>query len=224
MKIFAFLLIFPAILLAAPPEFSQFARADAFRMAEILREFDAAREKSTTFSADVVQTKHLTILNEPVVASGHIDFAAPNKFRWELREPARSLTVCNGIHLWLHYPDFGQTEQYTIVGATEDSARQAIAPILAAFSDSSAEWQKNYAATVYQTPDWYLFELVPKDKTMREFIRTIRLWMQRGDFIMRKLELTTTNGDKTVSEFSNVTVGAPIPDETFTFVPLPEKK
>jgi outer membrane lipoprotein-sorting protein len=204
---------------AAPPDSAVFKRAGTARAAEVLKQFDAARRQSATFSADVVETKYLSILKEPVVSRGHVDFAAPGKFRWELREPSRSLTICDGTQLWMHYPDFNETEHYVLSGSIGKTARQAIAPLLAAFASGAGEWQKHYDVGISEAPGWVLFELTPHDQAVREMVRSVRLWMEAASFKLHQMELTTAAGDRTVTEFSNVKLGEPIPDAAFQFSP-----
>src|SRR5262245_23984784 len=49
-----------------------------------LRSWLAAQTNIQTWSADFVQTRTLKALAQPLTASGHVWFAAPNRFRWEL--------------------------------------------------------------------------------------------------------------------------------------------
>src|SRR5258705_286086 len=43
-----------------------------------------------TWTADFVQTRTFRTLTQPLVATGHVWFATPNRFRWELGSPART--------------------------------------------------------------------------------------------------------------------------------------
>ena len=208
----ALILASPA--LAAPPEAAQFRHVEGAAADQILERFDVARRQGSTFSSDLVETKHLRILKQPVVSRGHVNFAAPSQFRFELREPSRSITVCDGTQLWMHYPDFNETEHYPLNGNARNPARQALAPILATFGEQIADWRKHYTISVLQAPGWHLFELTPKQSPLREQVRVIRLWVDEK-LTLQQFELIANNGDRTVTEFVNPVVGKPIPDETF---------
>lgn len=209
---------------AAPPDPAKFSPVEGGRAAQILDQFAAARHRGGTFSADVTETKYLRILNQPVTSRGHVDFSPPSRFRFELLDPTRSVTVFNGEELWMHYSDFDETEHYTMRGPAQNKARQAIAPILSTFGEQVAEWQKFYKVTTSETPDWYLFELTPNRPPLSQQLTRIRLWVQRKDFVLGQFELVTVNGDRTVSEFNNAVVGRPIPEDTFRWTGANQKR
>jgi len=60
----------------------QTVRADETN--SVLDAWFAAQTNVHTGSADFVQTRVLKTLTRSLVAGGHISFAAPNDFRWEL--------------------------------------------------------------------------------------------------------------------------------------------
>jgi outer membrane lipoprotein-sorting protein len=46
-----------------------------------------------TWEADFTQTRTLRTLKQPLVSAGHVWFAMPNQFRWELGNPAQTIAV-----------------------------------------------------------------------------------------------------------------------------------
>src|SRR6266478_607873 len=46
-----------------------------------------------TWSAELIQTRALKSLAQPLTATGHVWFAAPNRFRWELGNPAQTIAL-----------------------------------------------------------------------------------------------------------------------------------
>ena len=56
----------------------------------------AAQKNLRSWSADFVQTRMFKTLTQPLTATGHVDFAMPDEFRWELGKPARTIAVGGG--------------------------------------------------------------------------------------------------------------------------------
>src|SRR5437016_3705983 len=51
----------------------------------------AAQTNVQSWSANFVQTRSLKSLTQPLTATGHVWFAAPSRFRWELGNPAQTI-------------------------------------------------------------------------------------------------------------------------------------
>src|SRR5579885_2250676 len=52
-----------------------------------------AQTNIQTWEADFVQTRTLKSLTHPLTATGHVWFAAPNRFHWELGHPPQTIAV-----------------------------------------------------------------------------------------------------------------------------------
>ena len=51
-----------------------------------------------TWSADFTQTRTLKSLSQPLSATGHIWFSAPNRFHWEIQKPSPGLRCAARIN------------------------------------------------------------------------------------------------------------------------------
>src|SRR5881227_3351849 len=67
-----------------------------------------------TWSADFVQTRALKSLTQPLTATGHVWFAAPNRFRWELGHPAKTIAVRASDEMLIVYPMLKRVERYPL--------------------------------------------------------------------------------------------------------------
>ena len=67
---------------------------------------DWIRAQSTVrvWEADFKQTRQLKALTEPLVATGKLWFAAPDRFRWEVMKPAPTLAVREQDELLIVFP------------------------------------------------------------------------------------------------------------------------
>src|SRR5216684_501252 len=53
----------------------------------------ASQTNIQTWSAEVIQTRALKSLAQPLTATGRVWFAAPNRFRWELGTPPQTIAL-----------------------------------------------------------------------------------------------------------------------------------
>src|SRR5688572_722943 len=64
----------------------------------------AAQSTLKTWTADFTQTRTLKVLKQPQKSAGHLIFAAPNNFRWQLGDPARTIAIRNSNEMTVLYP------------------------------------------------------------------------------------------------------------------------
>ena len=76
--------------------FSALLNVRADETNSVLEAWFTAQKNLHTWSADFVQTRALKTLTQPLVAKGHLAFAVPDEFRWELGQPAQTLSL---IHI-----------------------------------------------------------------------------------------------------------------------------
>src|SRR5881394_143888 len=65
-----------------------------------------------TWSADFVQTRRFKTLTQPLTESGKVWFAEPNRFRWELGHPPKTIAVRASEEMVLLYPLLKRVERY----------------------------------------------------------------------------------------------------------------
>ncbi len=97
-----------------------------------------------SWSADVVQTRTLKTLTQPTTATGHVWFEAPNRFRWELGRPAKTIAVREPQELLVIYPRLKRVEKFPLTGQQTGPWRDALALLEAGFPRSQAEMQAQY--------------------------------------------------------------------------------
>src|SRR5437667_5010187 len=89
-----------------------------------------------TWSAEVIQTRALKSLTQPLTASGHVWFAAPNRFRWELGNPPLTIAVRAPKEMLVIYPRLKRVERYPLEGNQAGEWRDALALLEAGFPRS----------------------------------------------------------------------------------------
>ena len=76
----------------------------------------AAQTNIQTWSADFIQTRTFKSLTQPLMATGQVFFAAPNRFHWELGRPAQTIAVRAPAEMLVLYPKLKRVERYPLSG------------------------------------------------------------------------------------------------------------
>src|SRR6185436_14406503 len=92
-----------------------------------------------TWTADFLQTRTFRTLTQPLVATGHIWFATPNRFRWELGSPARTIAVRNADEMFVIYPRLKRAEKYPLGGSAPGEWRDMLSLLDAGFPRNRAD-------------------------------------------------------------------------------------
>src|ERR1041385_7032950 len=103
-----------------------------------------AQKNVDAWSADFVQTRHFKTLTQPLTESGKVWFAEPNRFRWELGHPAKTIAVRSGDEMLLFYPMLKRVERYPLNSAAPGPWRDALALLEAGFPRSKAEMESKF--------------------------------------------------------------------------------
>ena len=182
----------------------------------------AAQTNIQCWSADFLQTKALKSLTQPVTATGHVWFAAPNKFRWELGKPPQTIAVRATNELLVIYPRLKRVERFPLVGEQIGPWRDALALLEAGFPRSAEELERQYSI-VTQTANHDAGQLVlqPKSPLARRMIPQIEIAFNTRDNSLRSTELQFADGSKMRNEFKNPVLNLPI-DPTQFAPPIPD--
>jgi len=162
----------------------------------------AAQTNIHTWSADFVQTRRLKSLAEPLTARGHVWFAEPNRFRWELGSPAQTIAVRAATEMLVIYPRLKRVERYPLTGSQNNQWREALDLLEAGFPRSETELATRFkiaAQTI--TNQTCELTLQPKSAAARKMMPEIRLAFHTNDFSLSETELHFADGSTLRNDF-----------------------
>ena len=163
----------------------------------------AAQVKLKTWSADATQTRTLKTLAQPLVAKGHVWYAAPDCFRWELGKPAQTIAVRRGNQLWISYPKLKRAEHYDLSEGKTGPWRDALGLLEAGFPQSRQQIEKQFTiASLSVTNDVSSLGLKPKSELAQRFIKEVGVTLAKN-FSLAGTELTFADGSRMRNDFSN---------------------
>jgi outer membrane lipoprotein-sorting protein len=191
----------------------------------VLDSWFAAQKGLHTWSADFVQTRALKTLTQPLVASGHISFAVPNEFRWELGQPARTIALRHGDEMFVIYPRLKRAERYPLGAGTPAEWRDTMSLLQAGFPRDRKEFDAQFQIlSLTETNGAWQFSLQPKSTLARRMMPELRLSLATNDFSLASTELVFVDGSRMRNDFTNAVLNPALDGNLFEWTPPADYK
>jgi outer membrane lipoprotein-sorting protein len=175
-----------------------------------------AQTNLQTWSADFIQVRTLKSLAQPLTATGHVWFAAPNRFRWELGNPPKTIAVREADQLMVIYPQLKRAERFPLGANAPSQMKDTLALLDAGFPRSRAELESQFNLVSQSTSnDIHEIGLQPKSTAARKFMPEIKIAFDTNKFALRSTELQFTDGSTMKNVFTNEVLNPKIDDSMF---------
>jgi outer membrane lipoprotein-sorting protein len=183
---------------------------------KLLDQWIAAQTNLHTWSADVVETRALKTLSQPLVSTGKVWVAMPNRFRWELGQPAQTIVLRQPDQLFIIYPRLKRVEKYPLNGNSSGPWRDALALLDASFPRSRADLDSHFQLlSVIQTNGIIQLRLQPRSQAARKFMSEISVGVHTNDFSPASTELKFSDGSIMRNDFSHGIINPPLDASLF---------
>jgi outer membrane lipoprotein-sorting protein len=175
-----------------------------------------AQTNIQTWSADFTQIRSLKALTQPLTATGHVWFAAPNRFHWELGNPPQTIAVRQVDQLTVIYPKLKRAERYPLNGPDAGEFKDTLALLDAGFPRSRAEVESRFNILSQQTANGvHELTLQPKSETARRFMPQIKIGFDTNSFALHSTELQFQDGSTMQNVFTNAQLNPKIDEKLF---------
>jgi outer membrane lipoprotein-sorting protein len=192
------------------------ASGQAADNAAILSAWLNAQTNIQTWEADFVQTRNLKTLTQPLTASGHVWFHAPNRFRWEIRAPTRSIAVREPDQMLVLYPKLKYAERYPLDAGKAGPWKDTLSLLDAGFPRSRDEVESRFSILSQTTADGvHALALRPKSETARRIMPQITIGIDAANYTLRSTELQFTDGSTMQNAFTNAVMNGKIDESVF---------
>ena len=176
----------------------------------------AAQANIHTWSADVVQTRTLKSLAQPLTAQGHVWFSAPSRFHWELGNPPQTIAVRGSEEMLVIYPRLKRAERYPLAGEQAGQWRDLMKLTEAGFPRSEAEMKSQYnILSQHVNGDICELALEPKSATARKMMPQIKICFSIRDFSLTSTELQFADGSTMRNDFKNQQLNPKVDEALF---------
>ena len=163
-----------------------------------------------TMESDFEQEKYLSVMSEKIVSKGHFCYKTSNRLRWEYLSPFQYLIVINNSKMQIK--DNGKIKKYDM---NSNKIFKGINEMMMSVIQGTLFNNKDYSVQYYENDKSFLLSLTPKQKTTREFLKTIQLFIGKSDYSVHKVSMIEPGGDYTHLNFSNRKTNEPITDDKF---------
>jgi len=170
-----------------------------------------------TWSAEVIQTRALKSLAQPLTATGRVWFAAPNRFRWELGNPPQTIALRQPDQMLVIYPKLKRAEKYPLTRDHAGPWTDTLALLEAGFPRSQSELESRFRIESEATTDGvHEVTLQPKSASARRLIPQIKIAFATNDSSLRATELQFADGSRMRNDFTNAVMNPKLDDTLFT--------
>jgi outer membrane lipoprotein-sorting protein len=168
-----------------------------------------------SWSADFTQTRHLKVLNRPLVSTGKV-WVTPGEFRWELGQPVQTIVLRQPDQLLIVYPRLKRAEKYPLGAVPTGPIKDALALLDATLPRDRTTMEKNFRLlSAEETNSVLQMTLQPKSDSARKFIGEIVIGFHTNDFTIAATEMKFADGSSLRNDFTNVVVNRPIDPKLF---------
>lgn len=176
----------------------------------------AAQTNVHSWAADFVQTRAFKSLTQPLTNSGHVWFAAPNRFRWELGKPPQTIAIRAATELLVVYPRLKRIEHFPLSGIQSGQWKDALALLEAGFPRNEQDLLKQYNVLA-QSINASACELTlqPKSAAARKMMPQIKIGFDTRNNSLRSTELQFADGSSMRNDFSNPEMNPAIDEKLF---------
>ena len=182
----------------------------------LLGSWFAAQTNIQTWMSDFVQTRTFKSLTQPLTATGHVWFAAPNRFRWELGNPPQTIAVRAPKEMLVIYPRLKRVERFPLTSEQTGPWRDALELLETGFPRSEAEMTSRLKI-LSQTLTNGVCELVlqPRSAAGRRMMPQIKIAFDVRDFSLRANELQFADGSTMRNDFINPVLNPKLEESLF---------
>ena len=213
----------PGVALAALVVFV--ARATATDTNAVISGWLAAQSNIQTWEADFKQTRTLKTLTKPLIASGHLRFASPDRFRWELLAPSQTIALRDADQMWVIYPMLKRAERYRFDEKTSGEWRETLSLLEAGFPRNRAELASRFhVVSILETNGNWQLALQPSSAFARKLMRQITVGLATNDYALTSTELEFVDGSRMRNDFTNAVYNPKVEENIFKWKPGEEFK
>jgi outer membrane lipoprotein-sorting protein len=190
--------------------------AGAAEQSPLLDSWLSAQTNLHTFSADVIQTRALKVLSQPLVSTGKVWIAVPDRFRWEIGSPPDTIALRQPETLFLIYPKLKRAEKYPLDDKQPGPWRDALGLLDASFPRSRAGLESHFRVlSVTLSNANCQIALQPKSSQARRMITEIDICFRTNDLALTATEMRLAEGSSMRNDFTNVVLNPRLPDGCF---------
>ncbi|MCW3467529.1 outer membrane lipoprotein carrier protein LolA [Chitinophaga nivalis] len=196
---------------AGLPVFAQSGFKPVTDLAPLKQQFARAAQNTQSIQCDFVQEKNLSMLSDKIVSKGKFWFKKENKVRMEYQQPSYYLLVINGKDIRIK-----DAQRENKVSGKSNKLFEQVNRITVDCVRGTVLDNADFTSAVSENARQYRLELVPVNKVLKTYFKTIVLLVDKQDYSVASITMQEQSGDDTTISFLHKQLNSQIPDAVFS--------
>ena len=175
------------------------------------QKFAEATRKTQTIEANFIQEKNLSVLSEKIITKGRFLFKKEKKLRWEYTEPFHFLIILNNGIMFIQDED----KKNKIDIRNNKMLAEINSIIIGCVQGNLFNDEKKFLPSFFENSGSFLVKMKPLASNLKEYLSEIRIFFDKNDLLVTRLEMYEPSGDYTRIDFHGEKINTSIPDEKF---------
>jgi outer membrane lipoprotein-sorting protein len=176
----------------------------------VTKKINEASASTNTINTTFIQEKNLSFIEEKIISKGILFYEKPDKLRLEYKDPFTYIMIMNGGRMMT---DNGEKKsEYDL---TSNKMFSEINNLIISSVKGNILNNTNFKSSLFENNEIYFVQLIPLDKELGKYIKTIGLFMNKKDFTVDELQITEQSDDYTHIRFTNKAINEEIPPASF---------
>jgi len=206
------LVAMPALAAPKVPDPSAPGLSGTQRLQALLDRVRIEQQKLKTLEARFIQHQESAMLAAPEESTGVFSYAAPDRVRWEYKQPSPITVVIQGDRMTTWYRDLHRADLVK-VGRYSNQVLKYLG------ASGNMQTLLDYFTVKLVMPgkkgDSYRLELVPRYARISKRLKSMTIWIDPEVFFPTRMRYVEADGDTTNYEFRDLKKNAPIPADRF---------
>ena len=174
--------------------------------------FASNSAKIQTITSEFRQEKKLFALTENMTSTGRFWFKRSNMVRIEYEKPFFYRVIMNGDKVVVK-----DDLQQSSVSVRSSKLFQQVNQIILDCIQGTILKNKDFNTTVSENEKFFKLQMVPVQKSMRDFFSIINLIVLKTDYSVESIEMLEPSGDATMMTFSDKVITKSVDDQIFAY-------
>lgn len=201
-----FILLWIPSFVTAQAGFRSMADPAGFR-----KKFEESTRKIHSISSVFVQEKNMSALSEKITSRGTFTFQKEKSLRWEYTQPYPYLIILHNDKILVR--DDSKVSKFDV--QSNKVFREINTIILGCVQGTLLQDARRFSSVYLENSDLFMVKLTPLTSPMKESLSEIRIFFDKNDLTVTRLEMQERSGDYTNIVFSQKKFNIPYPDDTF---------
>lgn len=175
-----------------------------------MQKITTAAKQVNTIACSFVQEKKLSMLTDKAISKGKFYFKKEDKVRLEYQTPVKNLIVMNNGKVLIK--DDKKTTQTDVY---KNKALHQLNKIIVGSINGGLFSNADFSYQLFESSTQIKIELTPLQKTLKGFLATVVLVLEKKDFTAATIIMIETSGDTTTLDFSGKEVNGIVSDTLF---------